>query len=263
MQAIVFLTHRTDRRILRHFARVKREANLDTFLCLHRPTPNLGISRGDLTVTLQDSQLILPVRYVEKQVSGRPFNNGFNDLIYFPAFQQLKHYEHIWVIEYDVDFAGDWGRFFARQSKTDADFVGTTIVPQIASAKWDHWSWFVAPHGATPFRSFIPICRLSSQMIECYRRSVETGHWKGHFEALFPTIALYHGLRVRELDGYFNTPSDPGLSPGTLVFRPVQSDRYFHEAPENFSRAGFLYHPVKPQPNFARRVFGQVAKLVQ
>src|SRR5262249_41557255 len=81
--------------------------------------------------------------FKEMQRSGRTY--GFRDLFYFPVLQRLKHYSHIWFVEYDVDFAGDWDRFFARTIDRRADFLGTTILPQAESKDWGHWHYFVAP----------------------------------------------------------------------------------------------------------------------
>jgi hypothetical protein len=242
-QAIVFLTHLNRRRIRRHFSRLKREAKLDAFFFLHQ---------GNVT----EGQRILPNREAER--NGRPFNNGFNDLVCFPIFQKLDRYSHIWLVEYDVDYAGHWGEFFAI--KRFGDFVGTTIVPQSESNEWYHWRSFVAPHDARPTRSFAPIFRLSRRMIDCYVQSIATGKWKGHFEALFPTIALYNGLTIEDVGGYTNTPNDPYLSPGTFVYRPARTS-YFHEWPDSFER-GFLYHPVKPKRPLSKRLILRLTTLI-
>src|SRR5690242_20269138 len=118
MQAILFLTHVTGRRILRHFSRLKREtaSRLDAFLCLHQTT-SFTLFPADFFIKSEDSEGILPVRCEERKRYG-PF--GFVDLICFPAFQRLKHYSHIWLVEYDVDYAGDWDNFFARRMDSRA-----------------------------------------------------------------------------------------------------------------------------------------------
>jgi hypothetical protein len=108
-------------------------------------------------------------------------------------------------------------------------------------------------------RSFLPIVRFSRGMMDCYVRAVESGGWRGHTEALYPTIASFNSLVIEDLGGkgpftrpsmfgknYVNTPTADGdLLPGTFVYRPVKNAAYFHEAPERFSQPGYLYHPVK------------------
>jgi hypothetical protein len=244
LQAVIFLTHVTTRRIVRHFSRLRREtaSRLDAFLCLHQTTP-FTLSRADLFIKSEDSQRVLPKRFEERQRSGR--TSGFVDLACFPAFQRLKHYSHIWFVEYDVDYAGDWDSFFAPRMDSGADLLATTIFPQAESKSWAHWPDFAAPPGARPLRSFIPMFRISQLLFAHYVEAVGTGHWQGHFEALLPTIADYYGLQIEDMGAYCNTPNDSRLSPGTFVWLPVQSESYFHEVPSNFSRREVLYHPVK------------------
>jgi hypothetical protein len=260
MQAVLFLTHFTSQRIARHFSRLKREtaSRLDAFLCLHQKRP-FTLFPADFFIRSEDSERILPVRCEERQRSGR--NYGFVDLFCFPAFQRLKRYSHIWFVEYDVDYAGDWGSFFARRMGSRADFLGTTVLPQAESKDWDHWPYFVAPPDARPLRSFIPIFRVSQLLFAHYVEAVATGEWQGHFEALLPTIANYYGLQIEDMGGYSNTPkNESSLSPGTFVCWPVQSKYYFHEVPSNFSQREILYHPVKPRRTLVRRIYGRLYK---
>jgi hypothetical protein len=160
---------------------------------------------------------------------------------------------------------------------SSADFLGTTVFPRAASEGWHHWTYFASPPDALdPLRSFGPIFRLSRAMIRCYVEAVETGQWRGHFEAVLPSIARHYDLRIEDLGGvgpfcpkawrgrnYSNNLDSQSLCPGTLVYRPVQSTYYFHEAPDHFSQHDVLFHPVKPRPSLIKRVFHRLSRETQ
>jgi hypothetical protein len=249
MQAVVFLTHLRSGRISRHFARLKRECGFDAFLFFH--------SKGD-------GAALLPSRAVEAKERKIAYDYGGTDLIFIPAMLAPEGYEHIWLVEYDADFAGNWKTFFDKASESEADFLATTIFSKEDSEGWHHWPWFEAPPEVkTYYRAFCPVMRCSRTMLECYVQSLQTERWRGHYEALMPTIAAHKGLRVEDIGRglYTNTPNDPQLSPGTFIFRPAR-DRYFHESPASFE-TGFLYHPIKPRLPLARRAFNRCVRYLQ
>jgi hypothetical protein len=256
-QALVFLTHIESIRVLAHYERLKRETAglLDSFLCVHDPAPRGATPRifqADFRISGPAGAPYAPKRYAEMQLWGSPYT--FIDLIYMPVLvsERLEGYSHLWFIEYDVDYAGDWSHFFADAARSQADFLATTIVTRSDSEGWHWWSTFRAPQGvalANHARCFAPIARFSRRMLMRYRTSVTDGAWGGHPEALFPTIALHAGFTVEDLGQgrrYTNTPHELTLSPGTFVFRPEVATQYFHENPSGFARPNMLYHPVKP-----------------
>lgn len=267
-QALVFLTHRQDQSVLRHFLRLRQETKdvLASFLCVHERcsiSPENAL-KADFTVQLQEAARLLPGRYALFQQSGtHRFENGFCDLLYVPVLMSshLAMYEYVWLIEYDVDYAGHWSRFFFEAAKSRADFLGTTIFSREQCPSWLHWRWFSAPEDVMAdvhLRSFTPIVRFSRRMLERYIETVRDPHWGGHHEALYPTIARRYGLSIQDIGGtgpycppewqakhYSNNPRRINLTPGTFVFRPVRSDKYYHEVPDQFAESNFLYHPVK------------------
>jgi hypothetical protein len=256
-QALVFLTHIESIRILGHYERLKRETAglLDTFLCVHEAAPRGAAPRilpADIRVSEPVGAQYAPKRHAQMRLRGSPYT--FIDLIFMPVMssERLEDYSHVWYIEYDVDYAGDWSHFFADFMRSEADFLATTIVARSDSPSWHWWKGFHAPPGVAPSnqaRCFAPIARFSRRMITHYRQSVAAGEWRGHFEALFPSIALHAGFAVEDLGPgtrYTNTPHELTLSPGTFVFRPTVATQYFHENPRGFVRSNLLYHPVKP-----------------
>jgi len=266
MQAVILITHIESDAVGQHFDRLNFECSglLDAFLCVHGPAAaDAGKAlRADFRISPADEQRSLPLRYAEKMRRGGSAIPGFPDLIYMPVLRdRLTQYTHIWIMEYDVDFAGAWGDFFAPLIGSAADLMGTTIYPRSQCADWMWWPSFETPTEVSDrdhMRAFFPIARFSRRMIECYAAAVQTGDWRGHAEALYPTVARHRGLTIEDIGGdgpftpkplrgknYFNNPADGRLRPGSLTTRPPQQTLYFHVAPETFPMRGYLYHPVK------------------
>jgi hypothetical protein len=153
----------------------------------------------------------------------------------------MRGYEYIWLIENDVDYAGNWRDFFGSTMQNQADFLSTYIYPRDQNVKWEHWSWFTTPP-EVPFyqhtSSFNSIVRFSRRMLSIYVKSVRNNLWQGHTEALWPTIARHSGLTICDLGGigpfcpeswldkHYHNPSVHGwnnLEPGRgdLPYLPV------------------------------------------
>ena len=265
---MVFLTHFESAQIQAHFERLKAETSglLDAFLCVHEPAKRIDVEplAADFRVSSSDAKTLLPRRYADMQRRGGRIMPGFTDLTAMPALldKRLSGYAHIWLVEYDVDFAGPWNVFFAPLAGRKADLITTTLYPRRQCPGWTHWSWFTAPH-AVPLgnqvRSFHPIARFSRRLLKRYVESVGSEAWHGHSEALYPTVARHCGFAIEDMGGhgpftppsmrgknYVNRPSVNGdLTEGSFVFRPVRHRAYFHAAPDRFTMRGRLYHPIK------------------
>ena len=259
-QAIVFLTHVESIRVLNHYERLKHETRdlLDTFLCVHEVASRGLAPRifpADFRISAQATAQYAPRRYEQMLRSYESASYfGHIDLIFMPALssERLRSYPHVWLIEYDVDYAGYWSSFFAETMQSHADYMATTIVARANSKNWVWWRSFRPPpevEVAHHARSFAPIARFSQRMLKLYQASVRDGPWAGNYEALCPTIAAHAGFSVEDFGSgrrYTNTPSKGSLSPGTFVWRPPVASEYFHENPAAFATRDLLYHPVKP-----------------
>ncbi|MEO8451272.1 MAG: hypothetical protein ABI647_15870 [Gemmatimonadota bacterium] len=265
-QAIIFLTHVASARIVRHFERLREEVHplLPAFLCVHGAASAAPCYRdADLTVSLENGRALLPGRYDEMNRCGLKINKGFGDLAYFPAMlsPNLARYDYFWLVEYDVDFAGDWLQFFGLAMTSTADLIGTALQHRPAHLDWQHWARFEPPSDVTErsqVRGFFPLARFSRRLIESYVETMASGEWRGHHEAAIPTIALDQGLTIADLGfgpycpdtwrrshyrGVYH-PREAAAAP-TFVYRPPVSQSYFHEASAAFPQHGLLYHPVK------------------
>jgi hypothetical protein len=235
--AIVFLTHIVSKRILLHFKRLQEETNgsLFSLLCIHNSQLSMGsrVERGissfrlptpSLDVDAQSGARLLPNRHAQMRRLGRWYNKGFPDLAYLPAMmsEKMRQYEFIWLVENDVDYAGDWLKFFSSTLENDADLLTTYAYSRAENTNWDHWSWFEPPPEVSldkQISSFNPIARFSKRMILAYFQAVESDGWQGHTEALWPTIALHNGLTVCDLGG--NGPFCPAQWRDTHYYNPV------------------------------------------
>jgi hypothetical protein len=85
----------------------------------------------------------------------------------------------------------------------------------------------------------LPVLRISKRFADFYASEVARG-WRGHFEALYPTLALANDFAVEDIGGtgpfaeskrrgrlYTNKFSRPDLSPGTFRFVPPVANSYF------------------------------------
>jgi glycosyltransferase involved in cell wall biosynthesis len=191
------------------------------------------------------------------------------DTVIWPRLLALDA-DFTWIMEYDVDFSGDWATLFEQFRANPADLLTTTILPRGASAGWFWWRSAAAPPHVRRehmHRAFLPMMRVSNRFARSYAQDMADPRWSGHYEFIIPTAAISAGLLVEDIGGdgpfcpserrnrnYRNSPKDWRLSPGTFVWRPSQ-DRYFVEAPNAFSEADMLYHPVKADIPEWRRDF--------
>jgi hypothetical protein len=118
------------------------------------------------------------------------------------------------------------------------------------------------PDPATHLASFHPVARFSQRFLRRYRDAVERRGWSGHTEALYPTVAIRHGLPVVDLGGrgalvppgweerHYRAAEGPDVLSTAFGFRPPFADRYFHERPDLFPTRGRLYHPIKNAADF-------------
>ncbi|MCC6983266.1 MAG: hypothetical protein IT535_08350 [Bauldia sp.] len=273
-QAIVFLTHILNRSIRSQYARLKREAApyANTFFCYHasaRPGLPDWLFQADIVVRPADGERLLPVRAAEMRERAKTkrakYNGGFPDLVLMPVLHHpdLAGHDPVWMVEYDADFAGDWGEFFRRAEGVRADLLTAYVKRRADEPEWVPWTWFAPPAGipeAEHLSAFNPVARYSRRFIDTYRAAIATGEWAGHTEALYPTIARQAGLEIVDLGGKgeFVPPgweelnytgrlsSDPR---GSFRYRPDIGQRYFHQDPAAFALPGRLHHPIKaPSP---------------
>lgn len=272
----MFLTHIWTPAIADHYARVKREASLalDVFLAFQPSSSSASVPADmnpDLVVGLEQGAALLPRRHVEYSEASRKAPWGYVDLVWCTAFLDplLSSYDRFWLIEYDVDFSGDWRDFFADAAGYSGDLLATRVRRRSDDPRYGHLGYFSMPEGALedPVIALFPISRLTRRLVDAYREELATRPWQGHFEIVLPSVAASLGLSIEEIGGegpftpperhnrFYRGPFDlMSTYETTFNYRPVQSFRYFGEAPQNFREPGQLHHPVKTDQSLWQRL---------
>ncbi|WP_342150367.1 hypothetical protein [Methylorubrum sp. SB2] len=252
----IFLAHLRSARIDAHFQRLADETR-----SILPWTMGFNPGRGadlDIGVAYEPAAKAMPRRW-QAMVENGGVRNGLLDVAIFSSLLAIEA-DHVWVVEYDVDFAGRWSDFFTQFENCHADLLTTSVVSQADMPGWHHWPRVRAPVALSEtqlHRAFLPIMRLSRRMVGAYVREVNAWNWTGHYEAIVPTVAIHLGLHVEDIGGtgrfcpeerrgknYSNNIGGPKLNSGSFIFRPIRP-RYFHESPQDFEQKDLLYHPVK------------------
>src|SRR5208282_3463950 len=107
-------------------------------------------------------------------------------------------YPYVWMIEFDVDYAGDWSQFFGQFKRNRADLLTTTLTSFVDDPDWEHWESAGAPttvDAAGWHHDFHPIMRLSQRFMRAYVSQMLSPAWRGHHEFTIPTVAIHLGMR--------------------------------------------------------------------
>jgi hypothetical protein len=253
----IFLTHERNRRIRAHFDRLVAESGslVDWHFVFN---PDSG-AHPVAPFGYEDPATVMAGRYGAMLRNGGVIG-GYLDTLFVPLLRALPG-EHLWVMEYDVDYSGSWADFFGQFTDNDADLLTTSLAHRSESPRWDHWKRATAPSWVSPesfVRALHPLMRVSRDLVTGYPVAMADPGWRGHYEFTLTTTAVVGGARVEDLggDGTFTPPdrvnrnyvgktSDRKTPGHTFGFRPVRR-RYFHESPQNFDKPGQLYHPIKP-----------------
>lgn len=202
--AVVFRAHFFDREI---------EARLDRLI---RQVGRSGYA-ADLHL-LTDHDTVVPDRFtpILTRFCYADYSQGFANLIgdtIVPGNTHLAElffadrfpgYDEYWVIEYDVVYTGDWGRFLAGFRDEGADLLASHVLRVVQN---DPWFWADSlskgddggPTG-TQLSAFLPIHRVSIRGLNAVRDALHRG-WSGHSETVVPTAVSAAGLVVSDIGG--------------------------------------------------------------
>jgi hypothetical protein len=262
--AVLFLTHVWSRNIGERYARLRREltghadclvllqdGNLDVRSAWEEFLAALDASSDLRTYDPAKLEQRLGFAYLqpERIVPGSA---------HFPLldFSLDEDYAYYWIVEYDVEYRGDWRDFFTLCHASDADLLAAHVHRH---HEWPDWFWWKSlkppfwrrmlglPRQRQWCKAFFPISRFSAAAIQTIRSAHRNG-WQGHYEALVPTALHCHGLAVRDFNhitaSYLGKDQDENADPdiqSTLRWRPEIT-------PTEFTQRGtgsLLFHPVK------------------
>jgi hypothetical protein len=253
----IFVTSRDEPRIRAHFRRLQEQTEglLDLSYIVNRS----DLPEPECSLSYTSPKKIMP-RRMQRMLENGGLYGGFVDVLFVPLALALKN-EFVWIIEYDVDFSGDWRDFFTQFETDRSDVLTTSLITRARSLDWTHWETARPPPEVPQsqhLRSFNPIMRLSRRFLNAYVRETADRDWPGHTEYTIPTIAAWRGYTIADIGGkgefcpicrrgrnYANSPEDPySLSPGTFVYLPHRHV-YFNDNSADFPQPDMLYHPVK------------------
>ena len=130
----MFLTSTTDDRVIRQFERLRAEARdyVDVYLVVN--PSSLPVVPG------LNAEELMPRRW-KAMLANRYMIPGYIDMIWMPL-GLMAPYPYVWMIEFDVDYAGDWGQFFGQFKRNRADLLTTSLTRLANDPGWDHWENF-------------------------------------------------------------------------------------------------------------------------
>lgn len=261
---ILFLTHYWDHRLARHVARFRREAGraLPVHLVYQAASAATvpASARPDIVVTKSQIADRFPLAYAPIAAGESALYDNI-DLVWLTALADplLSDYEHFWIVEYDVDYSGDWGDFFRALKDEPGDLLGTYLRRRNDEPDW-RWLVHVRDPAGRPedhVMGFFPIVRLSRCMATAMADSETAYDWRGHIELRLPTLAMRSGLSIADIGGW--GPFTPRARWGrhyegdwrtqtrafhTFGFGPPMQ-HYYAESRLGYWDRGRLYHPVK------------------
>lgn len=242
-QAVMLLTNRTDYAVRERYHKLVNDygRKADVFLLFDR------------SASMYCDELSGFERVYTFSVQGllddgySALESGFLGNCHYPLLKFHKdypEYDYCWVVEDDVLFSGDWSLLFDTFSDDPADLVAAYIRKYEDEPNWCWWSSVRVPEGVALSRddlyaSFNPVNRLSAKALECLEKEMRNG-WRGHFEAVVPTVIAKHGMVLRDFGGT-----------GRFV-RNGDVGRFYMEKTHTWlplsvqmMKPNMIYHPVK------------------
>jgi hypothetical protein len=259
---ILFMTHKWSKVIQQRFFRIQDEmgADYDCFVLLQDDGAGCVDHWVDALVGFGGRSVlhVFCLDRLEAELGFKYFreNKIVPGSAHFPVldFFASHDYRHYWLIEYDVEYRGSWGTFFASFDDVDADLLASHVQTFRQSRDWCWWDSVTAPsddirENRMALKAFLPIYRISSDGLMCVR-DAHLGGWRGHFEALVPSVLSFSGLRVSD----FNQIAFSYLPGGQDIFFDPDLQSSVRAYPgvgiyEFSKRAGghVLFHPVKDE----------------
>lgn len=112
---------------------------------------------------------------------------------------------HLWSIEDDVHFDGDWVEFQESFAISDADLLATEVRTRSEDPDWNWWPTLLRGNDPVPAETgvaaLLPLMRLSRNAAGVILEGMASG-WSGHPEAILPTLIHEAGLKIEDIGGH-------------------------------------------------------------
>lgn len=254
--AILYLTHRWEPVHARRFGRLREETRTlgDSFVLMQSSARDAAHEAAGMAFLSVFDPAALPAALGYPYLTKRGIVPGCT---HYPLidFARKHEYDHYWLIENDVEFSGNWSRLIGACARDQADLVAAHVMRHEADPAWIWWRYIAAPRQrpldvSRLLRAFFPVYRISRKALLHVDRMHRAG-WRGHYEALVPTLLSAAGMSVRDFrqfgQFYLGSRQDPPHMHGrpdqlsTLRWRPpVTRDEFTHRFSDNV-----IFHPVK------------------
>jgi len=130
---------------------------------------------------------------------------GSNNLPLLYYWNITRKYDHIWMIEDDVYFSGDWSDFFKQFVGMQDDFITSNIRRYNTDPSWSWWDSMYHPSKAIRkenlIASFNPVYRLSSRAMQHLYNAYFEG-WTGHHEVVMASLLSNSGFSISDFGGH-------------------------------------------------------------
>lgn len=179
---------------------------------------------------------------------------------HFPVFRFFldhPYYDYYWLVEYDVEYTGNWSELMIDCDTNLQDYAFITChVEKFDQQKNGNWVWWYNSNhlGLKPdacVKGFNPICRFSNKALE-YLDEIQKSGASAHSEVIITTSLYQSGYKIGDIGGQGDFVPDgykdkyylakPGsCNDGTMRYRPI----YKSEDILGYGLVNKLYHPVK------------------
>jgi hypothetical protein len=232
-QAILLLTNRTDAVVCDRYDKLEKEygQKADVFLLFDNSesVDDCELEHFDRIYAFSVPELI--------DEGYNALESGFLGNCHYSLLKFHKdnpEYDYCWLLEDDVFFSGNWNVFFDAFIGDKSDLLAAKIRNYADDPYWYWWPSVKTPEGtllstAELYASFNPIYRLSARALDCLEVEMHNG-WRGHFEALIPTILTLHGLSMSDIGNKGFYTND------THTWIPLQVQPQI---------PNMIYHPIK------------------
>jgi hypothetical protein len=259
--AVVFLAHSWTDTHRRRFERLSREtAGVADCYVLYQTAEqaNAGHERGPLeavprgrihTFGARDLPLRLGYPYLTRRgvIPGCPHYALID-------FARTHRYARYISVEHDVEFTGDWSVLVGACSSVATGLVAAHLRWYRDAPHWGWWRSLRPPPNETVsvaelVRAFLPVYCISHEALMAVD-TLQRMQWRGHFEALLPTLVSRSGFGILDLNllhpfcaGTEQEPQPAGSTKvlSTLRWRPPVSVQEFEER----FRPNLIFHPIK------------------
>lgn len=255
--AVIISTHFLNDYVISKYHKIYNDLDhqrYDVILLMNTDEEIMQTHLTDMNVCIVNTKDISELHYTPIKKTLLPGSCHFPVLSFFLNNIQYNQY---WVIEYDVEFTGDWSILLDDYDKklSDYDFISCHI-ERYNENKNKHWYWWhdnnnVGYKLEECIKSFNPICRYSRNALSYVDLYQKLGN-SAHSEILIATCLYHAGYKIGDIGGnseftpgdyiqkyYSSTPDS--INNGSMRYRPL----YTRQTIEMTGLKNHLFHPLK------------------